>query len=103
MGLRLNPSRMDYSPIALAYTWVGRIFAICGEMILPCLGGLWLDQKLGTRFLSIVGLMLGLVLGTIHLIAIASAENSANKQSSDTAHRERLPPTRDDSTDDPGK
>lgn len=71
-------------------------------MILPCLGGLWLDQKLGTRFLSIVGLILGLALGTIHLIAIASAEHSAEKPSNDTTPDERSPPARDDSTNDSG-
>lgn len=34
--------------IAEAYMWVGRIMSICGVMLLPALGGMWLDNKLGT-------------------------------------------------------
>ena len=41
-------------------------------MVLPGLAGVWLDGKLGTRFIfTVVGFGLGLALGMFHLLQIA--------------------------------
>jgi hypothetical protein len=47
--------------------WVSRIFAISLEMILPGLFGQWLDGKLGTSFLVLIGFGLGISLAIWHL------------------------------------
>jgi hypothetical protein len=47
--------------------WVSRVLAICLEMVLPGLFGQWLDGKLGTRFLVLVGFGLGVSLAIWHL------------------------------------
>ena len=67
------PSR---HPIAIAMEWVSRIFTVALEMILPGLGGQWLDRKLGTGFLVLVGFVLGLTLGITHLLLMTKVAGS---------------------------
>lgn len=64
------------SPIARAYLWVGRIFSICGEMVVPGLLGYWLDQILGFQFsiFALIGFFVGLVFGMTHLVIMATTE-----------------------------
>jgi F0F1-type ATP synthase assembly protein I len=52
--------RDDRSPFALAVEWTSRITTIALEMVLPALGGFWLDQWLGTQA---VFLILGALFG----------------------------------------
>lgn len=47
------------SPIGEAMVWVSRITAIGLAMFLPGVAGGWLDARLGTSFLGLVGLVLG--------------------------------------------
>jgi hypothetical protein len=54
-------------PIAVAMEWVSRVLAISLEMVLPGLFGQWLDGKLGTRFLVLIGFGLGISLAIWHL------------------------------------
>jgi hypothetical protein len=68
---KLDPE--DLPPIAAGMAWVSRITTISLEMVLPALGGWWLDQKFGTQFWIIVGMMCGLVLGFWHLMKITRA------------------------------
>lgn len=65
--------------MALAMQWVARIFAVSLLMILPGLGGQWLDVRFGTGFLAIVGFALGLVCGMAYLIAATRAEEASEK------------------------
>jgi hypothetical protein len=58
------------SPIGLAFEWVGRIFAVVIEMVVPGLLGQYLDSRLGTRYLVLVGFAGGLSLGLYHLLAM---------------------------------
>lgn len=76
-SLPRRPSQ-DLSSISIAYQWVGRIFAICIEMILPGIAGYWLDQYFGfgISFLALIGFLLGLVLGMTHLVVMANALSS---------------------------
>lgn len=76
-----RPSQ-DLSSIAIAYQWVGRIFTICVEMILPGIAGYWLDQYFGFEFsfLALVGFLLGLVFGMTHLVLMANALSSGKPQ-----------------------
>jgi hypothetical protein len=61
--------------MAAAMQWVARIFAAALMMFLPSLGGQWLDRKLGTGFLGLGGLVLGVVGGMMYLIAATKAES----------------------------
>lgn len=63
-----DPSDMR-SNFAKGYAISVQIMGIALEMVLPMLGGLWLDQKLGTVLLFFfLGFILGTVSGMIHLI-----------------------------------
>lgn len=47
-------------PLVTAMEWTSRITTISLELVLPILGGYWLDHRLGTRVLFvIVGVILG--------------------------------------------
>jgi len=47
--------------------WVSRVLAICLEMLLPGFFGRWLDGKLDTGFLMLVGFGIGISLAIWHL------------------------------------
>jgi ATP synthase protein I len=67
---------MDNSPdgrsaYALAMEWVARITSISLEMVLPGLGGYWVDQKLGTKMLFLIlGIILGFAVGLRSLLLL---------------------------------
>jgi hypothetical protein len=54
--------------MAVAYGWVARMTTVVLEMVLPGLGGQWLDSKLGTNYLVMVGFGLGFLVGVFHLL-----------------------------------
>ncbi len=67
-------------PIAVAMEWVGRIFVLGIEMVLPGLAGQWLDAKFGTTpWITLVGFGLGLTLAIMHLVFL-SAPIQKNKK-----------------------
>lgn len=57
-------------PLAVAMEWVSQITTVVAEMVLPGLAGQWLDNRWGTKFLTLVGFALGLTVGIWHLIAM---------------------------------
>jgi len=57
-------------PMAAAMQWVARIMAAGLMMVLPGLGGEWVDSQLGTKFLVLVGFGVGLSVAVAYLIAI---------------------------------
>ncbi len=62
--------------------WVSRIFVVGLEMVLPGLGGGWLDERWGTKPLfTIVGFGLGIVGGMAHLLLMTSADSRRQKSS----------------------
>ena len=73
------PSPDDLSPVALAMDWAARIMAVSLEMVLPGLAEVWLDQRLGTRFIALVGFAFGLFAGMAHLMAMVSRTGSQSK------------------------
>jgi F0F1-type ATP synthase assembly protein I len=61
----------DRSPFAIGYAWAMRITGIGIESVLPCLGGIWIDRRLGTVVLfTFLGLLLGGFIGFMHLLKI---------------------------------
>jgi hypothetical protein len=65
--------------MGLAFEWVARIFAVVIEMVLPGLLGQYLDGRLGTRFLVLVGFGCGLSLGLWHLIMMTKERPRSGK------------------------
>jgi hypothetical protein len=58
------------SPLGEAVVWVSRITAIGLAMFLPAVAGNWLDARLGTGFLGLVGLALGFTVSISWLVQL---------------------------------
>lgn len=67
-------------PMAVASEWVSRVTAISAEMVLPGLGGHWLDQRWGTNIFVLVGFVLGVSLGIWHLVVLSQASLEQEKK-----------------------
>ena len=75
----------DRSAMAIAMSWASRIIGISIEMIVPGLGGYWLDQKFDTGpWLLLVGFALGMTLATVQLVGMVSAANRRQKHPFDS-------------------
>ena len=79
---------MDYrppsSPVAEAMNWVSRIISVALMTLLPILGGRWLDGKRGTSYWALIGLVVGLLVGSWQLLQIV---REANKKQQSLKHR----------------
>lgn len=64
----MDRSPEELPPFALAMEWVAKITLVAFEFFLPGLFGQWLDQRLGTQFLSLAGFAFGLAFGLWHLL-----------------------------------
>jgi len=66
---------------AQAIEWVSRILAIVAVMVLPGLGGIWLDGRFGTSgVFTLLGFGLGLVVGIASLLAVVKPPRSPDKK-----------------------
>jgi hypothetical protein len=63
------------SPSAEAMEWVSRIAAVALMMVLPGLGGQWLDGRLGTKFVALLGFALGVTSGIAYLVMITKPQH----------------------------
>lgn len=72
----LRSLALDMSWLAEATNWISKITTVALEMILPGLAGLWLDNRLGTGFLGLLGFALGVPLGIRHLIAMTKSKRN---------------------------
>lgn len=74
------------TPIAEAYHWVSIVTTITLEMVLPALGGSFLDKRWSTgSALTIVGACLGMFVAITHLLQITNQKppgSSSSKKSS---------------------
>ena len=57
-------------PVGDAMGWVARIIAAGLIMVLPGLGGNWVDQRLGTHFVALLGFAVGIAWSLVYLLAI---------------------------------
>lgn len=63
----------DRSSKAAAYQWAYRIMTVSLEMVLPGVGGYWVDSRLGTRPLfTLLGFGLGMAGGFWHLLRMTN-------------------------------
>jgi hypothetical protein len=63
----------SHSPFAEAMEWVSRIAAVALMMVLPGLGGQWLDGRLGTKFVGLLGFALGVTSGIAYLVMMTKS------------------------------
>jgi hypothetical protein len=68
------PSADDKSPIGQAAEWVARIASVALLMVLPGLGGNWLDRRWATEPLfTLSGFALGIAAGIWVLLVMTAA------------------------------
>jgi len=78
----------ERSSLAQAAAWTSRITTISAEMVIPGIGGYWLDLRWGTKpVFLLVGVFLGLALGMWHLLKLA-AQSTAGRGPHDGPRRE---------------
>ena len=56
--------------MARAIEWTGRIMGVAMVMVLPGLGGQWIDDRLGTSFFTLAGFAFGLIAGISGLLVM---------------------------------
>lgn len=62
--------------------WVSQVTTIALEMVLPALGGYWLDTRWGTTpGLTIAGAVLGFAISMQHLLQLARKMNQDSRPS----------------------
>jgi len=66
---KINDNR---SPIMVGYMWATNVTSAAVEMVIPIVGGVWLDNKFQTKPLFIlIGLFLGMTIMLLHLLKFA--------------------------------
>ena len=75
------PDPSQTNPWVEAMRWVSVVTAFGLELALPAGAGYWLDQRFGTvPWLSVCGLLLGLVAGTYHLYSAVKSQSDESKR-----------------------
>jgi hypothetical protein len=77
------------SPIAAAMQWVARIMGAAAFMVLPGLAGQWVDQKLGTDWIVLLGFAIGISVSLYYLLAITRPTKDADNRTVNTHSTER--------------
>jgi len=77
-GIAMNDRPPKPPPIAEAIHWVSRITSVALVMLLPILGGRWLDDRWKTQYWALIGLVVGLLVGLMQLLAIAKEAGKRN-------------------------
>lgn len=80
MGLEPN-RREELRQQSLALEWVSRVLAICVVMVLPGLGGGWLDRRYGTGYWTLVGFAFGFFSGITALILLVQRDGGESPKS----------------------
>jgi|GEM_PF-1176043 len=66
-------------PVGAAMEWVARIVAAGLMMVLPGLGGNWVDRQVGTHFVALAGFALGIASSLVYLLAITRGTASTTQ------------------------
>ena len=67
--------------MAQAMSLSSMIISVAMEMVLPGLAGYWIDQRLGTKLVFLLlGLVLGVVGGMIHLVRLLSPKSTTSEK-----------------------
>jgi F0F1-type ATP synthase assembly protein I len=80
--LPTETDRYGVGSMAEAMKWVSIVTSVVGVMTLPALGGMWIDNLLGTKCLFVIlGAIIGFVGGMYCLLAMVKANNARAHQS----------------------
>ncbi len=71
----MNDEAPGPDPLAAAMEWVTKITTVGLEMVLPAIGGAYLDKRIGTTYWALVGVVLGMVVGMWHLLQMTRKKN----------------------------
>ncbi len=80
----------ESNPLAFAFGWVGRMTTVVLEMILPGLGGHWLDARWETHYWALLGFGLGFGVGLFHLLQMLK-QNGPSPPPSDSEQPTKNP------------
>jgi uncharacterized protein YqgC (DUF456 family) len=75
----VSDERPSVDPLALAMEWVAKITTVALEMVLPAVGGGYLDRRLGTSHWALVGVVLGVVVGMWHLLLMTKVKPNGKR------------------------
>jgi F0F1-type ATP synthase assembly protein I len=81
----VNGNRPSADPLALAMEWVSKITVVALEMVLPAVGGGYLDQRLGTKYWTLVGVVFGFLVGMWHLLQMTQVKTGGGNEKRDDA------------------
>jgi len=74
------------SPIAIGIAWASRVMTISLTMVLPGLGGYWVDDKLGTKLVfMLAGFFLGMAAAMWQLLQLARHAGGGARSTDKTA------------------
>jgi hypothetical protein len=76
-------------PVGAAMEWVARIVAAGLIMVLPGLGGNWVDQQIGTHFVALIGFALGIALSLVYLSAITRKYDNCSRSTDSSRSTDR--------------
>jgi len=74
----VNGKHPSADPLALAMEWVSKITTVALEMVLPAIGGRYLDLRWGTEYWAFVGLVVGFSVGMWHLLQMTQVKHSVS-------------------------
>ena len=90
--LGVSAPKDDRPPIAAAVHWVSQITGIGLEIVLPIIAGRWLDERWGTSYWTVVGVLLGPVFGFWHLLKLTGVVGGAKGKSDEEDRQQDRPP-----------
>ena len=79
----MTDQRPRPDPLAQAMEWVTKITTVALEMVLPAIGGAWLDKRFGTQYWALVGVVLGMVVGMWHLLQMTRPKTGPSGKQKD--------------------
>ena len=74
----VKQDQRNIHPLALAMEWVTKITTVALEMVLPTIGGSYLDRWYGTKYWALAGLVVGFSVGMWHLLQMTRVKSNRN-------------------------
>jgi hypothetical protein len=79
--------------MASAMEWVAKITTVGLMMVLPAVGGKYLDARWGTSYWAVAGLVIGMVAGFVYLLQITRRPPDPPLAAEELLDKERQDPS----------